>query len=229
MIKGQDSQRGYVCSTKVNCHLKVMDTNVLTVIPNVDSKLLEPVMYWDPEPGNVTLDSWVGKIEFTNEEITLYVGDGAECIVDDDEFSNNLYDFEDVKDERCKDSEFYAKDYYEGQELKGELGLLEDAKWIKSTAQFSKAQARKHPKKIVTVRVKKVEPKSIDVNWLCRGYATVEKSLSQMVTPPTTLKPDDIKRLRKVDCFWPSSVQIGDKVGNKVPYNIFKSSIKVLF
>ena len=33
--------------------------------------------FWDPEPGDVTLDSWVGKIECTNEQVFLDFSDGA--------------------------------------------------------------------------------------------------------------------------------------------------------
>lgn len=41
LIKGQDSQRGYVRNTNVNCHLQVIGKN--KVITNVNSKDLEPL------------------------------------------------------------------------------------------------------------------------------------------------------------------------------------------
>lgn len=48
------------------------------------------------------------------------------------------------------------KDYYPGQRLRGDLGLLEQAKWIKTTTTHSSAAAKKHPDKTVTVTVQKV-------------------------------------------------------------------------
>ena len=48
------------------------------------------------------------------------------------------------------------KDYYPGQRLRGELGVLEQAKWIKTTTLHSSNAAKKHPDKTVTVTVQKV-------------------------------------------------------------------------
>ena len=55
-----------------------------------------------------------------------------------------------------QDSEFFMKDYYRGQQLRGDLGVLEQAKWIKTTTSHSSTAAKKHPEKTVTVTVQKV-------------------------------------------------------------------------
>ena len=39
--------------------------------------MLQP---WDTEPGDVTYESWVGKLENVNEEVTLTFPDGARLV-----------------------------------------------------------------------------------------------------------------------------------------------------
>ncbi len=91
------------------------------------------LQFWDPEPGDVTLDSWVGKIECTNEQVFLVFPDGAwcveieergaifglncslkccqhnhcqrlrdifSCVVDDDKYLVELYEYEDLNEKR---------------------------------------------------------------------------------------------------------------------------------
>ncbi len=42
LIAGEDSQRGYVRTTHVNCHVQIVGTN--KVIRDVDSRLLSPIV-----------------------------------------------------------------------------------------------------------------------------------------------------------------------------------------
>ena len=61
------------------------------------------------------------------------------------------------------------KDYFAGQRLRGELGVLEQAKWIKTTTAHSAAAAKKHPDKRITVTVQKVKVTNAnDLNCLNR-------------------------------------------------------------
>lgn len=55
-----------------------------------------------------------------------------------------------------QDSEFCVNDYYPGQQFRGELGDLDSANWIKSTANHSQAACKKNHDKEVTITVEKV-------------------------------------------------------------------------
>ena len=59
------------------------------------------------------------------------------------------------------------KDYFAGQRLRGELGVLEQAKWIKTTTAHSAVASKKYPDKRVTVTVQKVKVTNVnDLNCL---------------------------------------------------------------
>lgn len=60
---------------QTQCNLSVIELFVFS--------LLE----YDPEPGEVTMDSWVGRIESINEDFRLSFPDGAVCVLTDADIS----------------------------------------------------------------------------------------------------------------------------------------------
>ena len=73
MIEGEDSQRGHVRTTHVNCHLQIIGTN--KVLCNIDSKLLQPIMVI------AVRNSSCGKVMFSQVSVSHSVhGGGVLCV-----------------------------------------------------------------------------------------------------------------------------------------------------
>ncbi|ELU16979.1 hypothetical protein CAPTEDRAFT_224111 [Capitella teleta] len=207
LVEGRESQKGFVTGTKVKCHVQILGRN--RVICDIDSRHLVPLKFWDTEPGDIYLDSWVGKIESIVESVTLKFPDGARCVVDDQKFYDQLCMFEDPMESRDRDSEFCMNEFYCGQQLNGYLRNLDGATWLKTTKKHCPQATKKAGIKEIRVTVESVEAKSIDVHWLCQGFTGNQES--KMSSPPAKLNQEDIKRLKKLDCFKSSSTQIGEK------------------
>ncbi|XP_013412226.1 (E3-independent) E2 ubiquitin-conjugating enzyme UBE2O [Lingula anatina] len=203
LIQGENSQRGFVSMTDITCHVLILGTN--KVITNVNTKELRNLEEWDPEPGDVTLDSWVGRIDLINQELILKFADGARCQIEESE----LYDFEDVCEKRDDGTEFYNQAYYPGQHLVGNLGELSKAKWLSTTKHHSAWTVETNRLRKVHVSVEKVMTKSIEVHWTCRGYAT--HTDTKVDPPPRVVKDDNLQRLKSLDMFSSCSYQLGDK------------------
>ncbi|CAI9728364.1 Hypothetical predicted protein [Octopus vulgaris] len=201
LIQGEDSQRGYVQDMTVKCCLQVMGTK--KYIDNVDSRDLLPIREWSPEPGDVVLDSWVGRIDVVNVIVTLRFPDGAKCEIQD----VDIFSFEDLNEKRGKHTEFVNRYYYPGQQLRGVMGDLRDVEWIQTTHLYNKNTAHNKPRMNVIAIVEEVKTKDVEVHWSCCGF----KNGSNVEAPPFIVKKDDIKRMQKLDWFHHSSIQIGDK------------------
>ncbi|KAL3877586.1 hypothetical protein ACJMK2_035282 [Sinanodonta woodiana] len=207
LVEGQDSQRGYVKDMQVKCHLKVLGTDKW--LYNIDSKDLKALGDWDPDR-EVTLDHWVGRIMELNDSITLRFADGARCIIQD----SDIVTLDDANDKRCEHTEFSSFNYYAGQELIGSSPAdYYNAEWLDITPLHNPETL-----KIKTfydgnpVTIEKIETKSVEVHWLCRGFTASGEGSDKLEAPPRLIKGDDLKRMKMLDCFEHCSVQIGDKV-----------------
>ncbi|GAB1603350.1 (E3-independent) E2 ubiquitin-conjugating enzyme UBE2O-like [Argonauta hians] len=201
LIQGEDSQRGYVQDMTVKCCLQVLGTKKF--IDNIDSRDLLPIREWSPEPGDVVLDSWVGRIDVVNVIVTLRFPDGAQCEIQD----VDIFSFEDLNEKRGKHTEFVNRYYYPGQQLRGVMGDLRDVDWIQTTQLYNKHTAHMKPRMNVIAVVEDVKTKDVEVHWTCCGF----KNGPNVDAPPFIVKKDDIKRMKKLDWFHHSSIQIGDK------------------
>ncbi|KAK3089532.1 hypothetical protein FSP39_004336 [Pinctada imbricata] len=196
IIEGKSSPRGFVQDMKVLCHVNIKGTN--KYIYNVDSKDISSGSYEDPsnkyfknDHPDVTMDSWIGKIEEVYEAVTLLFPDGAMCKVVEAEDLH--YEFDSIND-RCKDeapdSTFSSEGmFYKGKILRGKIGDLQGAEWFQPTKSYSSKVAKKNPRLMVTVRIEEVEVTSVKVHWLFRGFGTPENSSNSMEVPPAKVVP----------------------------------------
>ncbi|XP_074648201.1 (E3-independent) E2 ubiquitin-conjugating enzyme UBE2O-like [Tubulanus polymorphus] len=213
MISGKNSQRGCVKDIRMMTHLQVLATD--TVILNVDSKNLFSIHEWDFEPGLVTMDSWVGNVEYPQQLVTVKFNDGAVLQVADIVLSD-FTDLYDIHEKRDSESPFSNSNHYLGQVLEGCWHLMQidddsELKWIHQTKVHCASAAQKTNEKSFKLTVIDIEILSVEVHWMCRGYATVENPDDKLTPPPRILKGDDIKKLKKFNNFEHLTVQIGDK------------------
>ncbi|XP_048248264.1 (E3-independent) E2 ubiquitin-conjugating enzyme-like [Haliotis rufescens] len=205
LILNEDSQRGYVKDMNVTCHLHILGTD--KYIYNIDSKSLDPITEFDTDPGEVTLDSWVGRIETVNEDVTLLFPDGARCVISD----SDICVFEDALEKRGRHTEFCNCNTYPGRELHATMHDLCDVKWLQETPMYNDSMIDSKPRMTINVVVESVVTKSVEVHWLCRGFSKVANPLAKLSPPERIVQGEDLKRLRPLDWFAHCSVQIGDK------------------
>lgn len=109
-----------------------------------------------------------------------------------------------------QDNDFpHSSEFYPGQSLWGPLHCLEDAQWILCTKEL-KAKRKSKPQKITKVVVEKVETDSVGVHWQCRAYSKDGAGMDQ-AQPKFVVEGDDLKKLRLLNVFEPSTLQVGDR------------------
>ncbi|KAL4240344.1 E2/E3 hybrid ubiquitin-protein ligase ube2o [Mactra antiquata] len=203
LITGEQSQRGFVQSVHTKCHVQVLGSK--QYIYNVDAADIKPMQEFDPEP-EVTLDSWVGAIIEVVEEITVKFPCGARCKLE----NAGSLSLEDIHDKRDPHSEFTIRNFYPGQELAGSYEDYVDAIWLYA----SNVRGPKMKVKSLynaTVVVEEVKTHSITVDWACKGFTRAGAGTDKLESPPDCIEGEDLKRVRRLDCFEYCHTQIGDK------------------
>ncbi|XP_033737834.1 (E3-independent) E2 ubiquitin-conjugating enzyme UBE2O-like [Pecten maximus] len=205
LIVGENSPRGFVQDTSMKCHLHIIGTN--KYIYNVDTKDLKPLQGFEIDAGEVTMDSWVGRPEMVNQQIQVVFPDGARCLIMD----TDLCMLECTSNVMNDDSEFsYDSCYYRGQTFAGYIKDFRDAKWLNQTKLHNSRRAKKS-KLAICVQVEEVTVRSVEVQWLCRGFTKMDDSVANMEHPPNDVKSKDLDRLHILEGFTHCGVQIGDK------------------
>lgn len=215
LIPGQKSQSGYIMDMDVYSHLRILRTN--KYIYNVNSKDLQSIEKFEVGQ-EVMLDSWLGRVETVIIDAVLVFSDGAKCQID----QNELYSFDEKVEKHGKFSDYY----YPGQELKGPLAGLAEAKWLHSTARHShKAANKKGKTPSVQFTIDKIITKQVEVLWIFRGYEKIDNPDIVVSPPPRFLEGDEINKLQILDWFNHCSIQMGDCMFYRVKNDDIVSSV----
>lgn len=73
-----------------------------------------------------------------------------------------------------------------------------------------KAKRKSKPQKITKVIVEKVETDWVGVHWQCRAYSK-DGAWSDQSQPKFVVEGEDLKKLKLLNVFEPSTVQVGDR------------------
>lgn len=109
-----------------------------------------------------------------------------------------------------QDNDFpHSTEFYPGQSLWGPVHCLEEAQWIQCTKEM-KAKRKLKPQKITKLVVEKVETDWVGVHWQCRAYSK-DGAWSDQAQPNFVVDGEDLKKLKLLNVFEPSTVQVGDR------------------
>ncbi|KAK7004416.1 E2/E3 hybrid ubiquitin-protein ligase UBE2O [Biomphalaria glabrata] len=206
LIQGQETQCGFVTDVDIRCNVHVLRTN--KYIYNINSKDLQPIQKFCSDQ-EVLFNSWLGRVENVNYELVIIFQDGAKCQVDEDD----LFNFEDVSDKRSRHGEFSFCHHYPGQELKGTMDNFSDAKWLHSTPRYCSRVANKKGKTFnVLVTVEKIVTKSVEIQWVFRGYEKMDNTSGSVNPPPRFIEGENVEKLQVLDWFSHCNIQIGDRM-----------------
>ena len=73
-----------------------------------------------------------------------------------------------------------------------------------------KAKRKSKPQKITKVVVEKVETDWVGVHWQCRAYSK-DGAWSDQAQPKFVVQGEDLKKLKLLNVFEPSTLQVGDR------------------
>lgn len=203
MIKGKDTQRGYCRDIELTACVQVIGTK--QVLTDIKSEDLIPLQEFATDMA-VCMDSWVGGIRMTHFKLWLVTPDGSHCVINEMD-SCVLGQLEETRD---NDNDFpHSTEFYPGQSLWGPVHCLEDAQWIQCTKEM-KSKRKLKPQKITKVIVEKVETDWVGVHWQCRAYSK-DGAWSDQAQPKFVVEGEDLKKLKLLNVFEPSTVQVGDR------------------
>lgn len=104
----------------------------------------------------------------------------------------------------------HTSEFFPGQCLWGPVNCLEQAQWITCTKEMKQRRKLK-PYKITKVIVDKVETEWVGVHWQCRTYSKDRDTGSDQTLPKFVVEGEDLKKLKLLNVFEPSTVQVGDR------------------
>ncbi|WAQ97250.1 UBE2O-like protein [Mya arenaria] len=211
LVSGQESQRGFVQECITKCHVKILNTE--QYIYNIDAKDVKALQPYDGE-SRVTLDTWVGDVIMAMDQVIVRFPCGARCRFEDSE----MQQLQDVEDKREDYSEFSVHNYYEGQKVSGFPEDYDEVEWLSTSNVRGPKCKVKHLLK-TPVTVEQVETESVQVEWICKGFTQSGAGTDKLEAPNSVVRGDDLKRLRKLDCFGFCHHQIGDKAYYTVKEN----------
>ena len=203
MIKGKDTQRGYCRDIELTACVQVIGTK--QVLTNIRSEDLVPLEEFATDIA-VCMDSWVGGIKMAHFKLWLTTPDGSRCVINETD-SRVLGQLEEKRD---NDNDFpHSSEFYPGQSLWGPIHCLEDAQWITCTKEM-KVKRKAKPQKMTKVIVEKVETEWVGVHWQCRAYSK-DGAWSDQAPPKFVVEGENLKKLKLLNVFEPSTVQVGDR------------------
>ncbi|XP_011313716.1 E2/E3 hybrid ubiquitin-protein ligase UBE2O [Fopius arisanus] len=203
MIKGKDTQRGYCRDIELTACVQVIGTK--QVLTNIKSEDLTPLEEFGTDIA-VCMDSWVGGIRMVHFKLWLATPDGSRCVINEMD-AQGLAHFEERRD---SDNDFpHSSEFYPGQCLWGPIQCLEDAEWIVCTKEMM-AKRKSKPQKKTKVIVQQVEADWVGVHWQCRAYSK-DGAWSHQMQPKFLVEGDDLKKLKLLNVFEPSTLQVGDR------------------
>ncbi|XP_034940517.1 (E3-independent) E2 ubiquitin-conjugating enzyme UBE2O [Chelonus insularis] len=203
MIKGKDTQRGYCRDIELTACVQVIGTK--QVLTNIKSEDLTPLEEFGADIA-VCMDSWVGAIRMVHFKLWLATPDGSRCVINEMD-AQGLAHFEEKRDH---DNDFpHSSEFYPGQCLWGPVQCLEDAEWITCTKEMM-AKRKFKPQKITKVIVQEIEADWVGVHWQCRAYSK-DGAWSDQAQPKFLVEGSDLKKLKLLNVFEPSTLQVGDR------------------
>ncbi|KAK2588919.1 hypothetical protein KPH14_001776 [Odynerus spinipes] len=203
MIKGKDTQRGYCRDIELTACIQIIGTK--QVLTNIRSEDLVPLEEFATDIA-VCMDSWVGGIRMTHFKLWLATPDGSRCVINEMD-SRALGHLEEKRD---NDNDFpHSTEFYPGQSLWGPIHCLEEAHWIHCTKEM-KAKRKTKPQKITKVVVERVETDWVGVHWQCRAYSK-DGAWPDQAQPKFVVEGEDLKKLKLLNVFEPSTLQVGDR------------------
>ncbi|KAK0174078.1 hypothetical protein PV328_007194 [Microctonus aethiopoides] len=203
MIKGKDTQRGYCRDIELTTCVQVIGTK--QVLTNIKSEDLTPLEEFGTDIA-VCMDSWVGGIRMVHFKLWLATPDGSRCVIKEMD-AQGLAHFEEKRDH---DNDFpHSSEFYPGQCLWGPIQCLEDAEWIQCTKEMM-AKRKFKPQKKTKVIVEEVEADWVGVHWQCRAYSK-DGAWSDQAQPKFLVEGEDLKKLKLLNVFEPSTLQVGDR------------------
>ncbi|XP_017790324.1 PREDICTED: (E3-independent) E2 ubiquitin-conjugating enzyme UBE2O [Habropoda laboriosa] len=202
MIKGKDTQRGYCRDIELTACVQVIGSK--QVLTNIRSEDLVPLEEFTTDIA-VCMDSWVGGIKMAHFKLWLTTPDGSRCVVNEMD-SRVLGQLEERRD---NEHDFPHSEFYPGQSLWGPVHCLDHAQWITCTREL-KAKRKIIPLKLINVIVEKVETDWVGVHWLCRAYSK-DGAWSDQAQPKFVVEGENLKKLKLLNVFEPSTVQVGDR------------------
>merc|ERR1719334_1634948 len=206
-IAGANLQRGFVRRVHVRADVQICDTSI--TIPNIKAEELKAMQQFEVDT-DVALGSWLGQVRRVEEELTLRFPDSAKIVMKDVD-AQELEQVSKARRQR-EGTEFDTAPWYRGQKLSGSMSHFQDVEWVKSTNRFN-ADATRHNSrrsKRVKVTIEEVKLVSMEVHWICRGFNRGDDPHFKAEAPPRHVKANDIKDLRKLNCFEHCSIQLGD-------------------
>ena len=165
-------------------------------------------------------------------KVSLTTPDGSRCVINEVD-ARALEHFEEKRDnvrKHCRkfffrllkvwcffffffflqDNDFpHSSEFYPGQSLWGPVHCLDEAEWISCTKEMS-AKLKSKPQKITKVTVQEVETDWVGVHWQCRAYSK-DGAWSDQTQPKFVVDGDDLKKLKLLNVFEPSTLQVGDR------------------
>ncbi|XP_076170493.1 (E3-independent) E2 ubiquitin-conjugating enzyme UBE2O [Ptiloglossa arizonensis] len=203
MIKGKDTQRGYCRDIELTACVQVIGSK--QVLTSIRSEDLVPLEEFATDIA-VCMDSWVGGIKMAHYKLWLTTPDGSRCVIN--ELDSRVFGL--VEEKRDNDNDFpHSSEFYPGQSLWGPVQCLEDAQWITCTKEM-KAKRKTKPQKITKLFVEKVEIDWVGVHWQCRAYSK-DGAWSDQAQPKFVVEGENLKKLKLLNVFDPSTVQVGDR------------------
>jgi len=205
-ITGTNLQRGFVRRVHVHAEVQVCDTSI--TLPLIKAEDLMPMQKFEVDT-DVALGSWLGQVRRVEEELTLRFPDGAKVVMKDED-AQELDQVSKARQQR-EGTEYDTAPWYRGQKLSGNMSHFQDVEWVKTTNRFhpDATKSGKRSKK-VKVTIEEVKLASMEVHWICRGFSQGDDPHSKSEAPSRHIKANDIKDLRKLNCFEHCSIQLGD-------------------
>ncbi|CAD6215584.1 GSCOCG00000396001-RA-CDS [Cotesia congregata] len=203
MIKGKDTQRGYCRDIELTACVQVIGTK--QVLTNIKSENLTPLEEFGTDIA-VCMDSWVGGIRMVHFKLWLATPDGSQCVINEMD-AQGLAHFEEKRDH---DNDFpHSSEFYPGQCLWGPIQCLEDAEWIQCSKEMLSKRKFK-PQKKTKIIVQEVKADWVGVHWQCRAYSK-DGAWSDQAQPKFLVEGADLKKLKLLNVFEPSTLQVGDR------------------
>ncbi|RWS27952.1 E2/E3 hybrid ubiquitin-protein ligase UBE2O-like protein [Leptotrombidium deliense] len=198
------NQHGYCKDTNVTLTLRIQGTD--KVIENVSCSDFIALSSVSADVVCV-YNSWVGYVSDIKYNVTIKFDDGSTAVV----LMDDIVDFEDVWDERDDSSEFVSDVFYVGQQISGPKRCIKHANWLNITNElklYLDSKNRKHCR--IRVTVTDVSIASLVVKWLCCVANDSEHSFASE-SPSITITGDEILKVKCLNYFHKSSLQVGDE------------------
>lgn len=205
LVSGKNTQHGYCQEITVFADVNIVGTSY--VIKSVPAERLRP-MFRMPIDNAVCLDSWVGSTRSVKEKLVLRTSCGSIIELKTD---SDLFPLRDIEN-RTREGFYQSITFYPGQVLIGPVCALENALWLYTSPEMRNRKSKTVDRKFI---VQSVELEEVQVQWQFRScfhvfpeHGAGECSFGE---PPTEIKGEDLKKIKRLNLFESCMLQINDK------------------